>query len=140
MLPSAIQLDIVTPERRLASLTVDEVVLPATEGSMGVLPGHAPLLTGLDIGELMYRRGQERHYVSVARGFAEVLGDKVTVLAEVAERAEDIDRERAERARDRALERLKSRDPDTDFKRAQVALEKAIIRIEVARRGRGEEA
>ena len=140
MLPEAIQLDIVTPEKRLASITVDEVVLPGTEGSMGVLPGHAPLLTGLDIGELMYRKGREKHYVAVARGFAEVLGDRVTVLAEVAERAEDIDAARAERARDRALERLRGRDPETDFNRAQVALEKAIIRIEVAHRGHGEGA
>jgi len=140
MLPEAIQLDIVTPEKRLASVSVDEVVLPGSEGSMGVLPGHAPLLTGLDIGQLMYRKGREKHYVAVARGFAEVLGDRVTVLAEVAERAEEIDAQRAERARDRALERLRGRGPDTDFNRAQVALEKAIIRIEVARRGHGEEA
>jgi F-type H+-transporting ATPase subunit epsilon len=106
---------------------------------MGVLPGHAPLLTGLEVGELMYRRGQDRRYVAVAHGFAEVLGDRVTVLAEIAERAEDIDTARAERARERALERLKSGDPETDFKRAQVALEKAVIRIQVAGRGRGEE-
>jgi F-type H+-transporting ATPase subunit epsilon len=139
MLPEAINLDIVTPEKRLVSLAVDEVVLPGTEGSMGVLPGHAPLLTGLDVGELMYRRGQVRHYLAVARGFAEVLGDRVTVLAEIAERAEEIDRARAERARDRALGRLRSRDTETDFKRAQVALEKAVIRIQVARHGRGEE-
>jgi len=139
MLPEAIQLDIVTPEKRLASLAVDEVVLPGTEGSMGVLPGHAPLLTGLDVGELMYRRGQARHYLAVARGFAEVLGDRVTILAEIAERAEEIDRERAERARGRALDRLKSRDPEVDFNRAQVALEKSIIRIQVARHAHGEE-
>ena len=139
MLPESIQLDIVTPEKRLASQTVDEVVLPGTEGSMGVLPGHAPLLTGLDIGELMYRRGQERHYLAVARGFAEVLPDRVTVLAEVAERAEDIDRERALRAHERALGRLKSSDPEIDFNRARVALEKSVIRIQVARHARGEE-
>jgi len=139
MLPEAINLDIVTPEKRLVSQVVDEVVLPGTEGSMGVLPGHAPLLTGLDVGELMYRRGNVRHYLAVARGFAEVLGDRVTVLAEVAERAEEIDRTRAERARDRAIGRLKSRDPETDFKRAQVALEKSVIRIQVARNARGEE-
>jgi F-type H+-transporting ATPase subunit epsilon len=140
MLPEAINLDIVTPEKRLVSLAVDEVVLPGSEGSLGVRPGHAPLLTGLDVGELMYRRGHVRHFVAVARGFAEVLGDKVTVLAEIAERSEEIDTSRAERARDRALGRLKSQDPDIDFKRAQIALQKAIIRIQVANRGRGGEA
>jgi F-type H+-transporting ATPase subunit epsilon len=139
MLPEAINLDIVTPDKRLVSLAVDEVVLPGTEGSMGVLPGHAPLLTGLDVGELMYRRGQARHYLAVARGFAEVLGDRVTVLAEIAERAEEIDAARAERARDRALGRLKSREAEVDFKRAQVALEKSVIRIQVARQAHGEE-
>jgi len=139
MLPEALDLDIVTPEKRLAMLKVDEVVLPGTEGSLGVLPGHAPLLTGLDVGELMYRRGQERHYVAVAHGFAEVLGDRVTVLAEIAERAEDIDQDRAQRARDRALDRLKGRDPETDFDRAQVALQKSVIRIQVSRHARGEE-
>ena len=137
MLPESIDLDVVTPEKRLVQMAVDEVVLPGTEGSMGVRPGHAPLLTALDIGELMYRRGQERHYIAVSYGFAEVLPARVTVLATVAERAEEIDRERALRARGRATERLEKKDPDTDFKRAQVALEKAIIRIEVAAKAHG---
>src|SRR5262245_35771206 len=137
MLPESIDLDIVTPEKRLVQMAVDEVVLPGTEGSMGVRPGHAPLLTALDIGPLMYRKGQERKYVSVAYGFAEVLPQRVTILATIAERAEDIDRERAEKAKGRALERLEKKDPDTDIKRAQVALEKAIIRIEVAGRAHG---
>jgi F-type H+-transporting ATPase subunit epsilon len=140
MLPEAINLDVVTPEKRLVSLAVDEVVLPGSEGSMGVRPGHAPLLTGLDIGVLMYRRGEEKHYIAVTHGFAEVLGDRVTVLAEIAERAADIDTPRAERARARALERLKGRDPDVDVNRAQVALEKALIRLQVAAHGRGEGA
>jgi F-type H+-transporting ATPase subunit epsilon len=137
MLPEAIDLDIVTPEKRLVSLAVDEVVLPGTEGSMGVRPGHAPLLTGLEVGELMYRKGQEKRFVSVAGGFAEVLPRRVTILATIAERAEDIDRDRAERAKGRALERLEKKDPDTDIKRAQVALEKAVIRIEVAGKAHG---
>jgi F-type H+-transporting ATPase subunit epsilon len=139
MLPEAINLDIVTPEKRLVSMAVDEVVLPGSEGSLGVLPGHAPLLTALQIGELMYRRGHVRHYVAVARGFVEVLPERVTVLAEIAERAEEIDRERAERARERALTRLKGRDPDTDFRRAQFALQKALIRLQCqSKAGRGE--
>src|SRR5882672_10127809 len=110
MLPEDLALDIVTPEKRLVSMAVDEVVIPGTEGSMGVRPGHAPLLTGLDVGELMYRRGTTKHYVAIAQGFAEVLPTRVTVLAEVAERAEEIDRERAGKARDRALERLQAHD------------------------------
>jgi F-type H+-transporting ATPase subunit epsilon len=135
MLPDGLQLEIVTPEKRLVSEVVDEVVLPGSEGYLGVLPGHAPLLTGLAIGELVYRRGNVRHYLSIASGFAEVLPARVSVLAEIAERAEEIDRTRAEKARDRALGRLRGRDPETDFKRAQVALEKALVRIQVAGKG-----
>jgi F-type H+-transporting ATPase subunit epsilon len=127
-----IQLEVVTPEARLVSEVVDEVVLPGTEGSLGVLPGHAPLLTGLGIGEVQYRRGATRRFLAVAWGFAEVLPDRVSILAEVAERAEAIDRERAGRARDRALGRLRERRPDTDFMRAQVALQKALIRLQVS--------
>jgi len=129
---ASILLEIVTPEKRLVAETVDEVVLPGTEGYLGVLPGHAPLLTALGIGELAFSRGGARHYVSVAWGFAEVLPDRVNILAEIAERAEEIDRERAARARDRAVGRLRGRDGETDFRRAQVALEKSLIRIQVA--------
>ena len=139
MLPESLSLDIVTPERRLVSMAVDEVVLPGSMGSMGVRPGHAPLLTALDIGELMYRSGQARHFLLVAGGFAEVLPSRVTILAEVAERAEDIDLERALRARERAEKRLKSPDPDIDFERAQIALRKALVRRTVADRARGQE-
>jgi F-type H+-transporting ATPase subunit epsilon len=138
MLPEAIQLDIVIPERRLISEVVDEVVLPGVLGSLGVLPGHAPLLTTLGIGEVVFRRGSVRHYLSVAWGFAEVLPDRVSILAEVAERAEEIDRARAEQARDRAVDRLKGRDPDTDFNRAQVALQKALVRLQVSARAGAE--
>ncbi|HXH27868.1 MAG TPA: F0F1 ATP synthase subunit epsilon, partial [Candidatus Polarisedimenticolia bacterium] len=132
MLPEALHLDIVTPERRLVSEVVDEVVLPGVLGSLGVLPGHAPLLTTLGIGEVMFRRGPVRHYLAVAWGFAEVLPDRVSLLAEIAERAEEIDRDRAERARERALGHMKGGDPDTDFRRAQVALQKALIRLQVS--------
>jgi len=135
MLPDAIQLEIVTPEKRLVMETVDEVVLPGSEGFLGVLPGHAPLLTGLGIGELVYRRGNVRHYLAITSGFAEVLPARVSVLAEVGERAEEIDLDRAQKARDRALGRMRGRDSETDFKRAQVALEKAVVRIQVAGKG-----
>jgi len=131
-LPESIHLEIVTPERRMISEVADEVVLPGSEGSLGVLPGHTPLLTTLGIGELMYRRGGDRRYLAIAWGFAEVLPDRVSVLAEIAERAEGIDRERAAAARDRAMQRLRERTAETDFKRAQVALQKALIRLQVS--------
>jgi F-type H+-transporting ATPase subunit epsilon len=131
-LPESIHLEVVTPEEKLVSEVVDEVVLPGSEGSLGVRPGHTPLLTTLGIGELVYRRGGAKRYVAIAWGFAEVLPDRVSVLAEIAERAEWIDRERAARARDRAMKRLRERAAETDFKRAQVALQKAIIRIQVS--------
>ena len=131
-LPGSIHLEIVTPERRLVSEVADEVVLPGSEGSLGVLPGHTPLLTALGIGELTYRRGGDRRYLAIAWGFAEVLPDRVSILAEIAERAEGIDRERAAAARDRALQRLRERAAETDFKRAQIALQKALIRLQVS--------
>jgi len=138
MLPESLSLDIVTPEKRLVSMAVGEVVLPGSEGSMGVLPGHAPLLTALSVGELVYRSASVRHYVAIAWGFAEVLPDRISILAETAERGEEIDRDRAERARDRALQHLKSRDAEVDFKRAQVALQKALIRLQTSSHARGE--
>ncbi|PYT18069.1 MAG: F0F1 ATP synthase subunit epsilon [Acidobacteria bacterium] len=131
-LPQSIRLEIVTPEQRLVNEVVDEVVLPGSEGSLGVLPGHTPLLSTLGIGWLMYRRGDLRRYLAIAWGFVEVLPDRVSVLAEIAERAETIDRERARKARERALERLRGRVPGTDFERALIALQKAVIRIQVA--------
>jgi F-type H+-transporting ATPase subunit epsilon len=131
-LPESIHLEIVTPEQRLVNEVVDEVILPGSEGSLGVLPGHTPLLTTLGIGGLTYRRGATRRHLAIARGFAEVLPDRVSVLAEIAERAEGIDRERALKARDRAVARLRGRSAETDFERAQVALQKAIIRIQLS--------
>jgi len=131
---SAIQFEVVTPEKRLVAETVDEVVLPGILGYLGVLPRHAPLLTRLGIGEVMYRAGGARRYLALSGGFAEVLPDRVIVLADVAERPESIDRERAGKARDRALERLRGRGSETDFDRAQAALQKALVRIQVAGR------
>ena len=131
-LPESIHLEIVSPAQRLANEVVDEVVLPGSEGSLGVLPGHTPLLTTLGIGELMYRRGTTKHHVAIAWGFAEVLPDRVSILAEIAESAEGIDRDRALKARDRAVARLGGRSPDTDFRRAQAALQKAIIRLQIS--------
>lgn len=139
MLPEAIELIVVTPERQLLRETVVEVSIPGVEGELGILPGHAPLMTELGIGELSYRTAtsSEPISLSVVRGFAEVLSDRVTVLAETAERAEEIDLARAEAAKARAEKRLASSDPNINWDRATVALERAIIRIHVARKYRG---
>jgi len=126
-----IHLTIVTPQRKIVDRSVDEVVLPGSEGHFGVLPGHAPLLSSLKVGEISYREGNEGGHVAVAWGFVEVLSDKVSVLADIAERAEDIDVERAKRAKDRAEKRLRE-GQDVDWDRARVALEKSLTRLQVA--------
>ena len=135
-LPTKLTLEIVTPDKALLSVQVDEVVLPGSEGYFGVLPGHSPLLASLQVGELWYRIGQEKHYLAIAFGFAEILPDHVTVLARIAEKAEDIDVARAEAAKKRAEERVARPQPDMDFERARVALMKALIRLQVASRAR----
>ena len=132
MLPEKIQLNVVTPQRGVVSETVDEVILPGSEGYLGVRPGHTPLLTTLGIGVVSYRKDRETRLLAVTWGFAEVLPDRVTLLAETAEKAEEIDLDRAQRAKDRAEKRLKSPDPDSDFQRAQVALQRALNRIQCA--------
>jgi F-type H+-transporting ATPase subunit epsilon len=134
--PTKLALEIVTPDRALVSVQVDEVVLPGSEGYFGVLPGHSPLLASLKVGELWYRVGQEKYYLAVAFGFAEILPDHLTVLARIAEKAEDIDVARAEAARKRAEERVANPRADMDFERARVALMKALIRLQVASRAR----
>ena len=139
MSAEAIELVIVTPQRQLLRQGVAEVQLPGANGYLGVLPGHAPLMTELDIGELSYRDtgGKESSHVAIVRGFAEVLPDRVTVLAETAELAHEIDVARAEAARARAEKRLASGDTNIDWDRASVALQRALIRIQVARKRRG---
>jgi len=134
--PATLTLEVVTPDRALVSQQVDEVQLPGSEGYFGVLPGHTQLLATLQVGELWYRVGQERHYLAVAFGFAEVLPDRVTVLAQIAERPNDIDVPRAEAAKKRAEERLARPQADVDFERARVALMKSLIRLQVASRAR----
>ena len=135
-----IELIIVTPERQLLRVTVTEVTLPGADGQLGVLPGHAPLITELGIGELTYRSkgGAQSDPIAIISGFAEVLGERVTVLAETAERAGEIDVERAEKAKKRAEERLAAAqsDPNIDWGRAAIALQRSLIRIQVARRQR----
>ena len=126
--------ELATPTRMLVSVEADEVVAPGVEGYFGVLPGHAALLTNLMPGEVTYRTGQSEHHLAVAGGFAEVTAERVMILAENAERPEEIDRERAERARHRAEIRLQGKSPDglteeIDFDRALEALARALTRL-----------
>ncbi len=139
MLPDSIELIIVTPEKRFLRESVVEVVMPGAEGELGILPGHAPLITELGIGELTYRGAGSNPsgVLAIIQGFAEILGDRATVLAETAERAAEIDLARAEAAKARAEKRLASGDPSLDLDRAAVALQRALIRIQVARKYRG---
>ena len=133
--------ELATPSRMLVSADVDEVVAPGVEGYFGVLPGHAALLTTLGSGEVSYRTGKAEQYLLVAGGFAEVQPDRVIILAEVAEAPEEIDRERAESARQRAELRLSGRHPqghedegEIDYNRALAALARALARMMVAGR------
>jgi F-type H+-transporting ATPase subunit epsilon len=141
MASDSIELIVVTPERQLLRQSVVEVTVPGAEGQLGILPGHAPLITELGIGELVYRgknAGAAEH-LAIISGFAEVLGSRVTILAETAERADEIDVARAEEARKRAEQRLASAasDPNVDWARASIALQRSLIRIQVARKRHG---
>lgn len=130
-------LEVATPTRLVVAEVVDEVVVPGVNGYFGVLPGHAPFLSTLGVGELTYRIGREERHLAVAGGFAEVRNDKVIVLADTAELPEEIDRDRAERARERAERRLAGRSPDdVDYARAAAALARALARLQVAGRSR----
>lgn len=131
-LPSSLRFELVTPDRSMVHESVDEVQIPGAEGFLGVLPGHTPLVTSLRVGELWFRQGEERRFASVAFGFAEILPDRVTVLARIAERAETIDVDRARAAERRARERLETRAVDVDFERARIALLKSLVRLQVA--------
>ena len=126
------ELEIVTPERLVVRDRVEEMQLPGRDGYLGILPGHAPLITELGIGQISYRENGRSRYLAVAWGFAEVLPDRVSVLAETAERAEEIDVRRAEEAMKRAEQRLRCGDPKIDCVRAQYALTRAATRLEVA--------
>ena len=132
-LPTSIELQIVTPDKMLVQEQVDEIEIPGTEGYFGVLPGHTPMLASLAVGEMWYRKGTERTYLSLAYGFCEVLPDRVTILAQLAERAEDIDVARAEEARRRAEARL-AQAKDVDYERARSALMKSLARLQVSSR------
>jgi F-type H+-transporting ATPase subunit epsilon len=133
-LPTHLALEIVTPDRLVVRERVDEVQIPGSEGYFGVLPGHTPLLASLAVGELWYRQGADKTYVSIAYGFAEVLPDGVTILAQLAERGDEIDVERAAKARQRAEERLARPPSEVDYERARIALAKSLSRLQVSSR------
>ena len=138
-LPTQIQLEVVTPERELVHESALWVSVPAKNGYLGILPGHAPLLSELQPGELTYIEDHVTHCLSVSWGFIEVLPERVIVLAQTAERAEEIDVERARRAKQRAEERLKNvTATDIDFERARAALIRALARLQAAGRVKGE--
>lgn len=127
------QLEIVTPSRLLVKEAAEEAQIPGLSGYLGILPGHAPLITELGVGVITYKAGGMGHTLSVCWGFAEVLQDKVTILAEAAERPQEIDVARAQRAKERAEQRLKSNDPQVDYTRAEDALQRAETRLDVAK-------
>jgi F-type H+-transporting ATPase subunit epsilon len=135
-IPASLQLEIVTPDHVLVRETVDEVQIPGADGYFGVLPGHTPLLATLQVGVLWYRKGEEKSYLAVAFGFAEVLPERVTVLAQVGERAEDIDVNRAQSDRTVAEQQLSSPSSGADFERARIALLKSLVRLQVSGRAR----
>jgi F-type H+-transporting ATPase subunit epsilon len=126
------QLEIVTPERLLVSDAAAEVQIPGKSGYLGILAQHAPLITELGVGEISYRKDGKTEHLAVAWGFAEVLPDKVTILAEIAERAEEIDVQRARRAKEQAEAQLKKGPQDPEYAHAEVALERANTRLKVA--------
>ncbi|MBI4746517.1 MAG: F0F1 ATP synthase subunit epsilon [Deltaproteobacteria bacterium] len=130
-----ILLEIVTPDRLVLSEEVDEVTAPGSEGEFGVLPGHTPFLTTLKVGELTYRKGKEVHHMAVSWGYAEVTPKKVTILAEAAEIAAEIDIERAKAAMEKAEKELKKLSKeDKDYLIEAARLEKSLIRLQVAER------
>ena len=135
-LPTQLRLQIVSADKSLVNETVDEVEIPGADGYFGVLPGHTPLLALLGAGEMWYRRGSETHHLVIAHGFAEVQPGAVTVLAQIAEKADEIDVARAEAAKKRAEERLARPSMEMDFERARLALLKSLIRLQVASRVR----
>jgi len=127
-----IELTIVTPERSVVHERVEELQIPGKEGYLGVLPGHAALFSELKIGEVGYRKGNQWSYLAVAWGFVEVQANSVRILAETAERANEIDAERARRSKERAEGRLAKAGDDIDYDRALVALQRALIRLQVS--------
>ena len=126
------QLEIVTPEKKVVETTAEEVQIPGKNGYLGILPGHAPLITELSVGEIRFRENSSEQRLAVAWGFAEILPNKVTILAETAERPAEIDVERARKAKERAEQHLTNGDTAVDVDRALDALHRAQARLDVA--------
>jgi len=133
-MPDTFQIEIVTAEKMVVKDEAEEMQIPGKNGYLGILPGHAPLITELAVGEIAYRRGGSTHYLSVAWGFAEVMPDKVTILAETAERPDEIDISRAQEAKRRAEEEFKTGKTEDDFTDAEDALKRAETRLDVAQK------
>ena len=131
----ALELEIVTPERLVVHDKAEEVQIPGKNGYLGILPGHAPLITELAVGEISYKTAGSTTRLAVAWGFAEVLPEKVTILAETCERPSEIDVARAEAAKERAEQKLHSNEPDIDYDRALYSLQRAEARLDVAKKG-----
>jgi len=136
-LPTKLTLEVVTPEGLLLREEVDEVVAPGELGYFGVLPGHTPFLSALGMGEISYRQGHEKFLLTCFWGFCEVLPDRVGILAEIGEKAEDIDVARAEAARDQATERMKAIKEEAGYEEARVSYVRAVTRLAVSRKRRG---
>ena len=136
MLPEKIELEVVTPQRLVLHEDVKSLEMPGKDGYLGILPGHAPLITELGIGVLTYRTNGEAHFLTVMQGYAEVLPDRVIVLAEISERANEIDVERSRAAMQKAQAELsRAGSPDVDWQQANVRLERALVRLQVASKG-----
>ena len=134
-LPTKLSLNIVSPDQSF-SYEVDEVSMPGSQGDFGVLPGHAPFFTSLRTGAMWYRQGSEKHYLMVSIGFVEVLPDSVSVLAQVAERAEDLDENRAEAGMKRAEQMMATAETQVDFGAARLAMLKTLQQLQAeSRRG-----
>ncbi len=135
MLPENIELEVVTPARHVLSARVESLEMPGKDGYVGILPGHAPLITELGVGVLTYREGSEAHYLTVIHGYAEVLPDRVIVLSEASERADEIDVARARAAQERAQAELaRAGSQEVDWEAASAALQRALIRVQAATR------
>src|SRR5215467_7650355 len=135
-MPDTFQLEIVTPEKMVVRDAAEEAQIPGRNGYIGVLPGHAPLITELGAGEITYKRGGQIQHFSMAWGFAEILPDRVTVLAETVERADEIDTQRAQQSVSKAEESLKSAQTEEDYAQALGNMSRAQARLEVAQRAK----
>lgn len=136
MLPEKIELEVVTPQRLVLHEDVKSIEMPGKDGYLGILPGHAPLITELGIGVLTYRTNGEAHFLTVMQGYAEVLPDRVIVLAEISERANEIDVEKSRAEMQQAQAELsRAGSQDVDWQRANVTLERAMVRLQVASKG-----